>query len=144
MPAKKTAKTVTPTAGTLMMIGGAEDKVNDRAVLKTLVSHAGKGRLVVATLASEEAAYQWSTYSKVFKELGLKDVQHFAADTREDASKPGALKLFEGATAVFFTGGDQLKITTKLGGTDAFDRIQEIYTKEKGLIAGTQCSARLS
>lgn len=141
MPAKKTAKTATSTAGTLMMIGGAEDKLNDRALLKTLVQHAGKGRLVVASLASEEPAYQWSTYSKIFKDLGLKDVQHFAADTREDASKPGVLKILEGATAVFFTGGDQLKITTKLGGTDAYDRILEIYTKERGLIAGTSAGA---
>ena len=103
--------------GTQMMIGGNEDKIAERTILRELARRVGDRRLVVATLASEEPDYQWTTYSQIFHELGLTDVRHLAAETREEAADITKLDLIDEYTCVFFTGGDQLKITTKLGGT---------------------------
>jgi cyanophycinase len=105
-----------------------------------VVRRVGPGSLVVATLASQEPDRQWERYSRVFKRLGLDRVRHLSFVDREEATDPARLRLFDDATAVFFTGGDQVKITAKLGGTALFTRIRELYERG-GLIAGTSAGA---
>jgi len=124
-----------------MIIGGAEEKAGERSILAEVARRAGGGALVVATLASVEPEFQWATYSRVFRELGIGDVRHLKAETREEAADPRQLALIEDATALFFTGGDQLKITTKLGGTPLNERIRQLYKMHGGLIAGTSAGA---
>lgn len=123
------------------MVGGNEDKVGSRLILTELARLTGNGRLVVATLASEEPDVQWQTYSRLFREFGVRDVVHLRAETRDELIEPAPIALFEGVTGVFFTGGDQLKITTKLGGTPIYDRVRALYKQEGGLIAGTSAGA---
>jgi cyanophycinase len=48
--------------------------------------------------------------------------------------------VLDGADAVFFTGGDQLKITSQIGDTPVFERLREIH-RAGGLIAGTSAGA---
>jgi cyanophycinase len=127
--------------GTLMMIGGNEDKIAQRTILRELARRVGNRRLVVATLASEEPDYQWATYSQIFHELGLTDVRHLAAETREEAADITKLELIDEQTCLFFSGGDQLKITTKLGGTALYERIRALYKHHGQLIAGTSAGA---
>jgi cyanophycinase len=95
----------------------------------------------VVTFASEEPDYQWATYSRVFRELGLADVRHIGAETREEAAAANLCEVFDENTCVFFTGGDQLKITTKLGGTHLYDCIRAAYKQNGCLIAGTSAGA---
>jgi cyanophycinase len=123
------------------MIGGAEDKTGQKVCLQALARGAGTGKLVIATLASEEPEWQWATYSRLFSGLGVTSISHLTATAREDLSSPETLKLLTEASAVFFTGGDQLKITTLLGGTPAYDIIRALYKKRGGLIAGTSAGA---
>lgn len=127
--------------GTLMMIGGAEDKTGAMVVLRSLAERVGKRKLVVLTLASESPEAQWPVYCRLFQSFGLREVDHLPADTRDELSRPEAVRLIEEAGAVFFTGGDQLRITTKLGGTPAYDAVRELYKKRGGLIAGTSAGA---
>jgi cyanophycinase len=129
-----------PNAGTLILIGGREDKRGDRIVLSEVARTAGAGKLVIATVASEVPDLQWSTYSSIFREIGIEEVQHLSIDNREQASDPARTAILDNATAVFFTGGDQLRITSKLAGTPVFARIRAIY-EEGGLIAGTSAGA---
>jgi cyanophycinase len=138
--AKKQSKTTLP--GELIIIGGHEDKEGERVILKQVAKAVGQGKLCVATVASNLAGELWAEYRKVFRELGVKQISHLNVDKREDASKPAALKALAGANAVFFTGGDQLKITSELGGSLAADRIQQIYNSG-GLIAGTSAGASM-
>ena len=49
--------------------------------------------------------------------------------SREDASSARAMRILEGATGVFFTGGDQLKITSQIGDTPLCSRVQEIFER---------------
>ncbi|HYP15200.1 MAG TPA: cyanophycinase, partial [Bryobacteraceae bacterium] len=127
--------------GTLIMIGGAEDKIGTKVILSTLAQIVGDRKLVVSTIASEEPELQWRTYSRVFGELGVSNVSHLPAETRDELSDPAAVSMIEEAGAVFFTGGDQLKITTKLGGTLTYNAVRTLYKKRSGVIAGTSAGA---
>jgi cyanophycinase len=127
--------------GTLMMIGGNEDKIAERTILRELARRVGDRRLVIATLASTEPDYQWSVYLRIFQDLGLRDLRHLAADTREEAADIRRLELIDEHTCIFFSGGDQLKITTKLGGTALYERIRALYKQHGQLIAGTSAGA---
>lgn len=126
--------------GTLYIIGGSEDRSGQRSILASLARRIGRGKLVVATLASEFAEERWEEYRRIFDELGVRRIEHLTierAETDEDGSQGCRL---EDASAVFFTGGDQLRITNKLGGTQAADQILEVF-KRGGVIAGTSAGA---
>jgi cyanophycinase len=126
--------------GTLILIGGSEDKQGGRMILSEVARRAGDGTLVVATLASERPDYQWQRYQQVFSELGVKRLEHLGAAGREDVVDPRLVKLLEDATAIFFTGGDQVKITSKLGGTPLLTALRERFA-EGVLVAGTSAGA---
>jgi cyanophycinase len=127
--------------GTLVLIGGKENKVGDLTILSEFARLAGSGKLVIATLASEEALQQWDTYRDVFTKLGVKNLQHLAIATREQAVEMNAAEVLRGTTAIFFTGGDQLKIASKLGGTSLLDGIRELYEQKGIAIGGTSAGA---
>lgn len=126
--------------GTLIIVGGREDKSGDRTILREIVERTGRGKLVVATLASQLAQEIWEEYRVIFRDLGLDETAHFHIDQPEEARDLRNLEVFDNAKTVFFTGGDQLKITTKIGGTPIFNRILEIYQND-GVIAGTSAGA---
>ncbi|HYH44690.1 MAG TPA: cyanophycinase [Thermoanaerobaculia bacterium] len=128
-------------AGTLIIIGGHEDRHADSEVLKAVAEAVGNGKLVVTTVASEQSSEElWEEYQKVFRELGVKKVEHLSVADRGEALSPDRERILEGATAVFFTGGDQLRITAQLGDSLVYRRIQAIY-EEGGMVAGTSAGA---
>jgi len=143
-----TNSTKAPTArrkkkpGTLLIIGGAEDKNGDCLILKDFAARAQRGPIVIVTAASQVASTLYRDYARIFRRLGLRKVRHLHLEQPEDARDPEVLRLFDHATGVFFTGGDQLRITTKMGGTDILNRIVEIY-KRGGVIAGTSAGASI-
>jgi cyanophycinase len=126
--------------GTLLIIGGHEDKEDDRLILRRVAEHVGSEKLVVATLASDEAQESWEDYERVFRNIGVRHVHHLKVAERRDADSAAALRTLEGAGAVFFTGGDQLRITSTIGDTPTFSRIFEIFL-QGGLLAGTSAGA---
>src|SRR3954471_5158338 len=127
-------------AGTLIIIGGHENKDGHRPILEAIAKRVGDGKLIVATLASEEPDPQWETYNKAFRELGVERIEHLDARERHDLMKEDLVELLEGASVVFFAGGDQLKLTSKFGGTVLCERMREIY-EQGGTIAGTSSGA---
>jgi cyanophycinase len=128
-------------SGTLILIGGNEDRSADGCILREVANRVQGGPLVVATLASDEPDWQWETYGRIFRELGVHDVRHLGAANREALTKSDCGDLLVEAKGVFFTGGDQLKITTKLGGTSAYDHIRALYKTRGGVLAGTSAGA---
>ena len=129
-----------PAKGRLLIIGGHEDKEGEKRILRELAELVGDGKLVVATLASESPDEMWETYEPVLRGLGIPHVYHLNIEDREDASSVRVMRILDDATAVFFTGGDQLKITSMIGDTPAFSRIHEILI-DGGTIAGTSAGA---
>jgi cyanophycinase len=130
--------------GSLIVIGGHEDKHGDRLILREVVRRAGpNGKVVVATVASSEPEQHWGEYQRVFRALGVHHVYHLDVRDRAAAKSERAVRVLDDATAVFFTGGDQLRITSELGDSPVYERLCEIYTEEGGTIAGTSAGASM-
>jgi cyanophycinase len=126
--------------GTLLVIGGAEDKDREKVILRRLVMLVGSGKLVVATVASEDPRQSFERYEPLLRSLGAPHIHHLNVETRGQATQARTLRVLEDADAVFFTGGDQLRITAVLGDTPVFSRIYEIFA-QGGTIAGTSAGA---
>jgi cyanophycinase len=130
-----------PRKGTVVAIGGHEDRVGDKHILRAVAEQLGPGgKIVVCTVASAEPNSLWEEYQSAFRSLGVSHAYRLDIASREDASSPRAMRILEGATGVFFTGGDQLKITSQIGDTPTFSRIREIY-EQGGVVAGTSAGA---
>lgn len=128
--------------GNLIIIGGAEDKTGDRKILKEVCSRLEKDRdiLVIATIASKIPEQLGNEYYKIFTQLGIKNVRILNISDRKNASDMNNIKMIQNASMVFFTGGDQLRITSLIGGTPLYSKIQELY--EDGCIfVGTSAGA---
>lgn len=130
--------------GRLVIIGGGEDKEDDRLILKEFVRLAkgAKARVVVMTVATNKPAEVGREYKAVFRDLGVDDTEVVDVSTREEAARPDALEKIGQATALYFTGGDQLHITSLMGGTPMQKLIDERH--ERGLlIGGTSAGAAM-
>lgn len=127
--------------GTLVIIGGHEDRTGDKKILRAVADRLGDdGKIVVCTVASAQPESLWEEYETAFRSLGVPHVFRLDLESREEAATPRAMRILEGATGVFFTGGDQLKITSQIGDTPVYSRVQEIF-EEGGVIAGTSAGA---
>ncbi|MFD1673596.1 cyanophycinase [Alicyclobacillus fodiniaquatilis] len=105
--------------GPLVIIGGAEDKTGECRILRRFI-HLGGGkdaRVLVITVATELPIEVGTEYIEVFEHLDVADVRTFDVSTRDAANRESAVKMIENATCIYFTGGDQLRITKLLGGT---------------------------
>lgn len=122
--------------GRLLAIGGGEDKEKDCLILKKFVQLAGdeKARIVVLTTATDLPEEVADEYKKVFKRLGAKQIVSIDVSQREDAKNPESIEKVKKASGIFFTGGDQLNITSLMGGTELQSAIMESY--ESGVIVG--------
>jgi cyanophycinase len=126
--------------GTLIIIGGREDREEPGVILRAVAERAQGGKLVVATLATSKPEEGFQEYARAFGKLGMRQVVHLDIADREDLLRNPRLELLEGASAVFFTGGEQLRITAQFGGTRLCEQIQEFY-RQGGTIAGTSAGA---
>lgn len=127
-------------SGKLIIIGGSEDKVNAMAILREVANRVGKGKLCIVSVASKLGDELWESYREVFLKLGVKNLSHLDVVHRQETIDKRALEAVEGSSAIFFTGGDQLKITSELGGTQVLEKIFSIH-EHGGIIAGTSAGA---
>ena len=126
--------------GTLILIGGHEDKEGGKTILREVARRVGGGKLVVTTVASHEPDGQFTEYERIFRSLGVEHVYKLDIRDRLEAKQEAKVRILNDANCIFFTGGDQLKITSQIGDTPIFKRIHEIY-KDGGIIAGTSAGA---
>ncbi|MFC4768533.1 cyanophycinase [Effusibacillus consociatus] len=132
------------TPGHLVVIGGAEDKKGECKILREFVRLAGgpHARIVVITVATELPLEVGAEYLEVFDRIGVEDVRTFDVSNRENANSVSAVKAIEKATGVFFTGGDQVRITNLLGGTKIDAALHKRH--EEGMVlAGTSAGASM-
>ncbi len=126
--------------GKLFIIGGGEDREGEMKILSEFAQAVGDGKLCVVTIASSVGDELWEIYHKAFKKLGIKKISHLDVVHRSEVADMKAMKTVKDADAVFFTGGDQLRITSEMGGTMVAERIHEIH-KNGGVIGGTSAGA---
>lgn len=126
--------------GPILLIGGHEDKEGDREILKAFAERAGPGRIVIATVASHEPEGYFDAYKEAFGALGVTDLVELYVEERSDSGTKKALETLEGAVGVFFSGGDQLRISSQIGDTEVEKRIVELH-RQGAVLAGTSAGA---
>lgn len=130
------------TRGYLIPIGGAEEKLRHATILRRFAAIAGgkAARLAIIPTASrmEDTA---SRYETIFRDFGVGTVNSLPFEERADSKKPEFLRILKAATGVFFTGGNQLRLSTTLGGTPVADMIRDRNATDGLHVAGTSAGA---
>src|SRR5215475_6399371 len=104
--------------GWIIPIGGAENKENDRRILERFVRVSGGSAADLVVIPTASRVHETGArYQQVFHDIGAARVTVMDFDTRRDCQERGRLKRLEVASGIFFTGGNQLRVTTLLGGT---------------------------
>lgn len=147
--------------GKLIIIGGAvdvgsftetnyQDEVSknlnffEKGILKRIISeslHLEASRIEIVTTASKIPLIVGAEYVKAFNYLQATNVGELHIDKREQCSDPEIIDRLKKADVVMFTGGDQLRLTSILGGTPFHDLLLDKYHNEKFVYAGTSAGA---
>src|SRR3989304_1757260 len=100
-------------------IGGAEDKLQEKPIPNGVLLESGKAqpRVCVVTTATSFPDDTRKAYLDVFKSLGVAQCEVMHIDSRQAAHDPAATQKLGAADVIFFSGGDQLRLTSILGGT---------------------------
>ena len=127
--------------GYLLIIGGAEDKRGDRSILAQAADMIRKDEiLTIVTTATNYPEEVGQEYKDVFYHLGVDNINILNIESREDANSEEVCNVIRRSKCIFFTGGDQLRITSILGGTKANNELQYLY-QDGGFIMGTSAGA---
>jgi cyanophycinase len=126
--------------GPLLIIGGREDKTGDRVILRAIAERVQGRKLVLATVASRAPEGYFDAYEAAFAELGVTEIVELYVHERGDTLGGQMNHLFEDAAGIFFTGGDQLRISSQIAGTPIEAAVRAIHARG-GLIAGTSAGA---
>jgi cyanophycinase len=128
--------------GHLLIIGGAEEKLRQRQILSRFASLAGgsEGRVVIISTASSLADEATELYTSLFSQLGIPEVIGLRPITREEANDPTLAAQLREATGIFMTGGNQLRLSSVIGGTALGRMIIERH-RHGIIVAGTSAGA---
>jgi cyanophycinase len=127
-----------------MIIGGAEDKLRKRTILRAFVEAAGgaDARIAVVPTASSLGAEVIEVYDALFRREGAADVIAVRPESRDDAHDDVLVETLAGATGIFMTGGNQLKLSAIVSGTPLGDAI--VAAHRRGVVvAGTSAGASI-
>jgi cyanophycinase len=127
--------------GWIIPIGGAEEKDNAPQILKRFVQVAGgdSADIVVIPTASQMRS-TGPRYERIFAELGAARATALDFDTRRDCDEPSRVERLQRATGIFFTGGNQLRLSTLLGGTAIAKTVRQMNAAGVP-VAGTSAGA---
>jgi cyanophycinase len=129
------------TRGWIVPIGGGEDKENDPQILRRFVALCGGADADIAVIpTASKLADTGARYEVAFRALGAGRVAALDFDSRADAADAGKLERLARANGIFFTGGNQLSLSTILGGT-AVARLVRQRNAEGVHVAGTSAGA---
>lgn len=143
--------------GTLMIIGGAESKEDETQlimeteskdfikfeILKHLLpEHKKHTTMELVTTATSEPEEVADAYRRTFHTLGFENMNIMHIESREQAEDEEIIERINKAHTLMFSGGDQFKLTTILGGTKFIERIADKYCSDKTFtVAGTSAGA---
>jgi cyanophycinase len=114
------------TRGWIVPIGGAENKENDRRILRRFVEASGGEAADIVVIPTASKMHETGPrYEALFRELGAARVSVMDFDTRRDCQEANRLERLDQATGIFFTGGNQLRLTALLGGTPVAQLIRK-------------------
>ncbi|MBA2700878.1 MAG: cyanophycinase [Chloroflexi bacterium] len=128
--------------GSVIIIGGAEDKVRDRVILSRFAALAGGRDATVAVISTASSLGQEAgdRYRQVLRELGVPRVRTVHAVTRAQANDDTVARALRDATGIFLTGGNQLRLSSTIGGTRLADSVLDQF-RQGAVVAGTSAGA---
>ena len=129
--------------GHLLVIGGAEDKYNERRILKKFLELAGgeKADVLIVPVASDYPEFAADVYTQAFRNLGVANPRVLRATSRQDVFQADPDELLEGVTGVFISGGDQMRLVSLLGGTKFAEKLRKLVRETNIVLAGTSAGA---
>jgi cyanophycinase len=129
--------------GMAVAVGGNEDKEHALFVLRKIVALIkNRSTLIeVITTASEMPEETGKMYQRAFDKISNTTVQFMHIRAREQAENEQYIQRLKKCHIIFFTGGDQLRITSTLGGTVFLKTIINKYYTENCIVAGTSAGA---
>ncbi len=129
--------------GHLLVIGGAEDKYNERRILKKFLELAGgdKAEILIVPVASDFPEFAADVYTQAFRNLGVTSPRVLRASSRQNIVEADIEKLVDGLTGVFITGGDQMRLVSLLGGTKLAEKLRMLVRESDLVLAGTSAGA---
>ena len=129
--------------GWIIPIGGAENKENDRRILERFVQVSGGEAADLVVIPTASRMHETGPrYEQVFRDIGARRVTVMDFDTRRDCQERGRLERLEQASGIFFTGGNQLRVTTLLGGTPVAQLIRACNARGV-TVGGTSAGASI-
>lgn len=129
--------------GFVIPIGGAEERVDNPVILKRFVDLCGGKDAKIAIIPTASRLEDTgANYVKVFKDLGVGDAYSLEITERQDAQDDAHLDGLDNATGIFMTGGNQLRLSTILGGTPFAQKIRRLNA-DGVHVAGTSAGAAI-
>ncbi len=129
--------------GFIIPIGGAEEKLRDQAILRRFVKVAGGRHARIAVIPTASQLRETGrNYVRIFeKDIGVHEARVLSYEGRDDAANDDWFRFLEKASGVFFTGGNQLRLSTTIGGTRVTQLIRDRNRDEELHVAGTSAGA---
>jgi cyanophycinase len=126
-----------------MAIGGAEDKIHDRKILRAFCQRSGGADAVIRIIpsASREPEAIGQVYKDIFTELGAKGVEVLQVTERPQGENPQFLEQLAQSTGVFLSGGDQLRLCALLEETSLMTQLRQQVWQHQTVLAGTSAGA---
>ena len=128
--------------GSLVIIGGHEDRdpKGERVILREVARRVHGGKLVLATVASHQPEGYFDDYEEALADLDIGELVELYVEDRAEAGDREKLRVLDDAAAVFFSGGDQLRITSQIGDSGIEAKVRRLFERG-GLVAGTSAGA---
>ena len=127
--------------GYIIPIGGREEKIANPKVLEKFVEISGKKDAYIAIIPTASRLPDTGEgYVELFKDMGVRSVYNMRINRRNDAYDERILNHLEKATGIFMTGGNQLLLSTILGGTPVAQAIRR-RNADGVHVAGTSAGA---
>jgi cyanophycinase len=134
-----------PTQYPIMVIGGAEDKVNGRSILTAFFESAGgkKAKIGIIPCASQEPSVVGDRYHQIFREMGAQQVQILDIRVAKECDQSTWLNILNNCTGIFITGGDQQRLCDLIGGSKFVESLKERLHLGELMVAGTSAGAAI-
>ncbi|HIK10011.1 MAG TPA: cyanophycinase [Oscillatoriaceae cyanobacterium M33_DOE_052] len=131
------------TKTTVMVIGGAEDKLHGKEILQSFFARSGgtEAQIAIVPCASREPAAMGTRYTTIFEEMGAKKIAVLDIRDRSEGEDPKWQEYLEECTGVFLTGGDQLRLCALVADTPLMEKLRLKVREGSIVLAGTSAGA---
>ena len=130
--------------GYIIPIGGAEEKLRDAAILRRFVALSGGDAARIAVIPTASRLEDTGDkYVELFRDMGAAEATSLPFTERSDGRREDWLDVLRGCTGVYMTGGNQLRLSTILGGTPVADILRDRNQTEGLVVAGTSAGASI-